>query len=89
MMHEVIEMIESEVHSRPSPFEYEMAYQARVVIERIRFAIKHVDRFARPCDQMRDASLQLLEALERLAQLERRFQARSLIRTSRVAAEHA
>ena len=65
-MHEIIEMIEAQAHFRPSPIEFEMAYQARVAIDCIRFAIKHVEQFSQPCDQIREASLQLLEALERL-----------------------
>jgi hypothetical protein len=32
MMQEVLEMIEAEGHSRPTPFEFELAYQARVAI---------------------------------------------------------
>src|ERR1039457_2530657 len=81
IMHEIIEMMESEAHSRPSPMEFEMAYQARVAMDRIRFAIKHADQFSQPSDQMREASLQLLEALDRLEYLDRRFQVRSRIRT--------
>ena len=79
IMHQIIEMIESEVHSRPSPTEFEMAYQARVAADRIRFAIKHAGQFSNPCGQMREASLQLLEALDRLESLDHRFQARSRI----------
>jgi hypothetical protein len=81
IMHQIVDMIESEAHSRPSPIEFEMAYQARVAMDRIRFAIKHADQFSQPSDQMREASLQLLEALGRLEYLDRRFQVRSRIRT--------
>ena len=81
IMHQIVEMIESEAHSRPSPMEFEMAYQARVAMDRIRFAIKHADQFSQPSEQMREASLQLLEALERLEYLDRRFQVRSRIKT--------
>jgi len=77
IMHQIVEMIESEAHSRPSPIEFEMAYQARVAIDRIRFAIKHADQFSNSTDQMREASLQLLEALDRLEHPDRRVQARS------------
>ena len=80
IMREIIEMMESEAHSRPSPMEYEMAYQARVAMDRIRFAIKHANQFSQPSEQMREASLQLLEALERLEYLDRRFQIRSRIK---------
>ena len=36
LMQEALEMIEAAVHSRPTPFEYELAYQARVVNDRLR-----------------------------------------------------
>ena len=77
IMHQILKAIEDEVNSRPSAIEFEMAYQARVAIDRIKFAIIHVEKFAKPCDQMREGGLQLLDALDRLDAVERRFQARS------------
>lgn len=71
------ETIEDEVHSRPSPNEFEMAYQARVAIDRIRFAIKHTEQFCPKSDPLREAGLQLLDALQRLETVDRRFQERS------------
>jgi len=50
-------------------------------MDRIKFAIKHAEQFSKPCIHMRDASLQLLDALERLESLDRRFQIRSRIAT--------
>jgi len=79
MMHQIVEMIKSEAHSRPSPIEFEMAYQVRIAIDRIKFAIKHAEQFSKPCSERREASEQLLEALQRLGNLDRRFQARSLV----------
>jgi hypothetical protein len=79
IMHQIVETIEADVQSRPSPMEFEMAYQARVVIDRIKFAIKHTEQFSKPCIHMREAGLQLLDALERLESLDRRFQVRSQI----------
>jgi hypothetical protein len=76
-MHQVLEQIEAEFKSRPSPTEFEMAYQARVAIDRIKFAIKHTEQFAPRTDTIREAGLQLLDALERLESVERRFQQRS------------
>ena len=76
-MHQIIEAIEADVQSRPSAMEFEMAYQARVAIDRIKFAIKHTEQFARPCGTMREAGLELLDALDRLEALDRRFQVRS------------
>lgn len=82
IMRQVVETNESDVQSRPSAIEFEMAYHARVAIDRIRFAIKHAEQFARPCETMREIGLELLDALERLEALDRRFQARSRISVS-------
>ena len=76
-MRQIVETIEADVQSRPLAIEFEMAYQARVAIDRIKFAIKHAEQFARPCETMREIGLELLDALERLEALDRRFQARS------------
>ena len=76
-MHQLVEIIEAEVRSRPSAVEFEMAYQARIAIDRIKFAIRHTEQFTKPCIHMREAGLQLLDALERLESLDRRFQIRS------------
>ena len=79
VMHQIVATIEAEMKSRPSAIEFEMAYQVRIAIERIRFAIKHAEQFAKPSDPMREASLQLLDALDRLEAVDRRFQIRSRI----------
>jgi hypothetical protein len=63
-----------------------MAYQARVAIDRIRFAIKHTEQFGPRSDQMREAGLQLLDALQRLETVDRCFQVRSRRRESSSAA---
>src|ERR1051325_1937978 len=76
-MHQILEQIEADVQSRPSPIEFEMAYQARVAIDRIKFAIKHTEQFAPYTDPIREAGIQLLDALERLESMDRRFQQRS------------
>ena len=76
-MHQIVEAIEAGVQSRLSAMEFEMAYQARVAIDRIKFAIKHAEQFARPCGTMREAGMELLDALDRLEALDRRFQIRS------------
>ena len=77
VMHQVLQTIEDAANSTPSAIEFEMAYQARVAIDRIRFAIKHTEQFGKNSDQMREAGLQLLDALQRLETVERRFQERS------------
>jgi hypothetical protein len=90
IMHEILQAIEEEMSLRPSAIEFEMAYQTRVAIDRIRFAIKHTEQFCPRSDQLREAGLQLLEALERLEALDRRFQVRSRLALGpqRAGAEH-
>ena len=85
-VHQIVETIEDEVNSTPSAVEFEMAYQARVAIDRIRFAIKHTEQFAPRSDQMREAGMQLLDALQRLETVDRRFQVRSRNLESRFSA---
>jgi hypothetical protein len=75
----IIALIETRCQARPAPMEFEMAYQARIAMDRIRFAIKHTEQFAPHTDQMREAGLQLLDALERLESVDRQFQKRSRI----------
>ena len=77
IMHQILRTIEEEMTSRPSAIEFEMAYQVRVAVDRIRFAITHVEKFGKSCDQMREAGLQLLDALDRVDAVDRRFKARS------------
>ncbi len=74
---EIFALIEARSPGRPAPMEFELAYQARVAIDRIRFAIKHTEGFGPHTEQMREAGLQLLDALQRLESTDRRFQARS------------
>jgi len=57
--------------------EFEMAYQARIAIDRIRFALRHIEQFATGTDPMREVGFQLLDALQRLESVDRRFQVRS------------
>ena len=77
IMQEVLEVIEAEAHSRPTPFEFELAYQARVAIDRLKFAIKHAEQFCPRSNPLHEAGLQLLDAPGRLESVERRFQQRS------------
>ncbi len=72
---EVFSIVEAKVLSRPSPAEFEMAYQIRVAIEKIRFAVKATEQFGRP-QELQEAGLQLVEALDRLQSADRAFQRR-------------
>lgn len=74
---QLVRMIDDEANSRLSAIEFEMAYQARVAMDRIRFAIKHNEHFAPHTDQNRETGMQLLDALQRLETVDRRFQERS------------
>jgi hypothetical protein len=78
-MDKIVEMIDLAAQARPSAIEFEMTYQVRISADRVRFAIKHAEEFSKPCAQMRDAATALLEALDRLESLDRRFQQRSRI----------
>jgi hypothetical protein len=79
---EIFELIEARPQA-PTPWEFEMAYQARVAMDRIRFVIRHVEQFGPLTDQMREAGLQLPDALERLEMVDRRFQDRARTRSLR------
>ncbi|HZQ56240.1 MAG TPA: hypothetical protein VFB14_28885 [Bryobacteraceae bacterium] len=48
-------------------------------MDRIRFAIKHTEQFAPYTEQMREVGLQLLDALDRLESVDRRFQKQSRV----------
>ena len=76
VLQEFVAMVEADAQSRPSLGEFEMAYQARVAIDRIRFAIKATESTKERTEQLREAGMQLLDALDRLEAAERRFQDR-------------
>ena len=63
---EIFALIEARSQARPTPMEFEMAYQARVAMDRIKFAIKHAEQFGIQTEPMREEGLQLLEAFQRL-----------------------
>ncbi len=77
VMSQIKQIIDTKAQAQPTPMEFELAYQARVAMDRIRFAIRHTEQFAPHIDQMQEAGLQLLDALQRLETAERRFQERS------------
>ncbi|MFL6450740.1 MAG: hypothetical protein ACJ746_24105 [Bryobacteraceae bacterium] len=76
VLQEFVAMIEADAQLRPSPGEFEMAYQARVAIDRIRFAIKATESTREHPEELREAGMQLLDALDRLEAAEHRFQNR-------------
>ena len=72
----VVSMVELNLHQQPPSIEFELAYQARVAADRIRFALRQIDEPAHHSDQIREASIHLLDALDRLDRAERSFQNR-------------
>jgi hypothetical protein len=74
IVREDLSLIEAQVASRPSPIEYEMAYQVRVAIDRIRFAITRVEKMGGSPGGSREAVLHLLDALDRLKTADLKFQ---------------
>jgi hypothetical protein len=81
-----LQVIEHRADSGPSAIEFAMAYQARVAIDRIRFAIKHTEQFGSGSDQIREAGFQLLDALQRLEAVDRLFQEKSGTSTGAICA---
>jgi hypothetical protein len=79
-------MLDGAANTGASSTEFEMAYHARVAIDRIRFAIRHTEEFGRHSGPWREVGLQLLDALERLESVDRRFQNRAIGRGTRAAA---
>jgi hypothetical protein len=74
IVRELLALIEARVASRPSPIEYEMAYQVRVAIDRLRFAITQVEKMGGSPEGCRETVLQLLDALDRLKAADLKFQ---------------
>lgn len=72
----VISAVEPHVLSRSSSVEFEMAYQSRIAIDRIRFALQNTEQLSIRPEQIREVNLQLLDALDRLESADRHFQAR-------------
>lgn len=79
VMNQIKQIVDAKAQQQPTPMEFELAYQARVAMDRIRFAIRHTEQFAPHTDQMQETGLQLLDALQRLETVERRFQEHSRI----------
>jgi hypothetical protein len=56
---------------------FEFAYQARIAVERIRFAIRQTDQLAANQPVLQEVGMQLLDALDRLETAERHLQEHS------------
>jgi hypothetical protein len=73
---QILSLIEAKAEALPTAMEFELAYQARVACDRIRFAIRQAEQTSQT-EGAREIAMQLLDALERLESTERRFQSRS------------
>ena len=73
---QITPMLAVPAQSGPSSVEFEVAYQARVVMDRIRFAIRITEHSPPNSDQLREAGIQPLDAFDRLDRIDRRFQMR-------------
>jgi len=71
---ELIDFIDERAKAKSSLAAFELAYQARVAVERIRFAIKELERTTVDSASARGIDLQLLDALDRLQSAEHHFQ---------------
>lgn len=81
-MNQVLQTVEAGLRMPPSALDFEMAYQNRVALDRIRFAIKAAEPFARHSGELRELTLQLMDALDRLESADRHFQSRFHFRSS-------
>src|SRR5690349_5256730 len=64
-MKNVVAIIEANAQGRPSAAEFEIAYQVRVAMGRMKFAMTHTEQFA-PRTDAKEVGLQLFDSLERL-----------------------
>jgi len=80
---EVFDLIEA-ASSRQSSSDFELAYQARIAIERIRFALKATE-MSTSHEQLTKARFQLLDALDRLSAADHHFQQRFRLGATRYA----
>jgi hypothetical protein len=62
---DVFSIVEKKIRSTPSSFEFEMAYQSRVAIDKLRFAITHIERLGSNAIALSEVNYQLLDALDR------------------------
>ena len=70
----VYSMVSSGMRTESISMNFELAYQAKAASDRIRSAIRQIDEQVHSGNQLREVSVQLLDALDRLDSVERRFQ---------------
>jgi hypothetical protein len=70
----VAHLTRSLLRTRQTASTFEFAYQARLAVERIRFAIRQTDQLAANQPVLQDVGMELLDALDRLETADRHFQ---------------
>lgn len=76
LVNKIYSIIEAKIRSTPSAAEFEMAYQMRVVADRIKFAITQTEQLDAASTLAKEIGIQLLDALGTLGSLDRHFQTR-------------
>lgn len=69
----LLELFDTYSAENQTPLAFELAYQVRVAIDKIRFAITQIDSCAKHSSQVHEASLQLADTLDRLSAADRKF----------------
>jgi|GEM_PF-4810924 len=62
------------LRTRQAASTFELAYQAHIAVDRIRFAIRQTDQLAANQPVLQEVGMQLLDALDRLETADRHFQ---------------
>jgi len=73
---QLLHLIDGESRGQAAHTGFQMAYHARVAIDRIRSAIKQTEQFAPHADQMREVGLELVDAMDRLESTDHGFRGR-------------
>ena len=70
----VIALLESAWSEQDRDCQFELAYQAKCAVERIRFAVRQIEDAGITNERLREAAFQLTDATDRLQSADRRFQ---------------
>lgn len=76
VMDQIKEIIDAKAQMRPTPMEFELAYQARVAMDKVRFAIRHREQWVPGPLGTVEVSLQFADTLDGLEAADRHFQKR-------------
>ncbi len=71
---EVLALVGPRETYEPVEIKFELAYQSRLAVERIRFAIREIEKHVPGQSRLCEATFQLADALDRLESADRHFQ---------------